>query len=245
MGAKTWMLVYSDRSPRDVLAARPALDREATTRLATKLFPDDELTPLPDVSLLDTSPPDDELYIGVFGGVTVVAAAEFGIDRPSELPSHFSTWAPSRSMYLHAMHSVVDWCAIAHWRDGVLVRALSLSPEQGVIQDLGERLPFERPFWNGAHPAVDPEEEPEGYALPFHPLEFGEAALLAWFGFVIEGHPGAAEPVLDPDTVPMMGFRRARRRTPIPAPAPPVAKVFVPPPPDLTPARPWWQFWRR
>lgn len=33
MGAKTWMLVYADGNVRDVLAAKPELDRDATIRL--------------------------------------------------------------------------------------------------------------------------------------------------------------------------------------------------------------------
>lgn len=38
-------------------------------------------------------------------------------------------------MYLHAMHSVVDWFAFAVWGpDGKLRRALSVSPANGVIE---------------------------------------------------------------------------------------------------------------
>lgn len=259
MGAKTCLLVYCDRLPRDVLAARPPLDREAAARLAASLFPAEELTPLADTQLWDTYPPEDEIRIGVFDGLAVVVAHEFGLDRPSELPKHFLTSGPSRSLYLHAMHSVVDWCAIAHWREGELVRALSLSPESGVIQDRGEPLPFEQPFWAGKHPAVDPEEEPEGYPLRFHPLEFGEAALMAWLGFVIEGYPEAPAAVVDLEEVPLLSFRRraqghapgaASAASSAPNAMAPAPKVFVPPPPDVTahlaaPKRPWWQFWRR
>ena len=256
MGAKTCLLVYCDRLPRDVLAARPPLDRESAARLAARLFPADELTPLEDTQLWDTYPPEDEIRIGVFDGLALVVAHDFGLDRPSELPQHFLTAGPSRSLYLHAMHSVVDWCAIAHWREGSLVRAVSLSLESGVIQDEGEPLPFEQPFWAGKHPAFDPEEELDGDLLRFHPLEFGEAALLAWLGFVLEGYAEAPAAVVDLEEVPLLSFRRrAHGHAPVPAPTasvavPPAPKVFVPPPPDVTshlsaPRRPWWQFWRR
>ena len=246
MGAKTWMLVLADRSPREVLTAGPRLDREATKALAAKLFPNDELTPLDDGTLFDISPPDHELCIGVFDGLAIVTAAEFGLDRPSELPRHFLTARPGASVYLHAMHSVVDWCAFAEWRDGTLRRSLSVSAEQGVIEERGERLPHERPFWDGAHPAVDPEEEPDGYPLPFHPLELAEATLWEWFGFVVEGYDDVPASPLDLETVPLLRFQR-RPRSAAAAPAPARAHIEVPPPPDVTAIlqRRWWQFWRR
>ena len=252
MGAKTSLLVYASQSPREVLTDRPTLDREATTRLAAALFPNDELTPIDDGCLWDTFPAADELCVGVLGAVVVIAAHEFSLDRPSELPVHFLAAGPSRTLYLHAMHSVVDWCAFAHWRDGTLVRSLSVSPEQGVIEERGARLPFERPFWAGEHPAVDPEEEPEGYPLPFHPLELGEAALHAWFGFVIEGFSGAPEAPVEVESVPLLRFRRGSRRRTTAAPsvaAPSAGATKVPravPVAAPTPAkRPWWRFWRR
>lgn len=128
MGAKTWMLVYADGDVRDLLAAKPKLDRDATIRLARALFPNDGLQAIDDGNLADTSPPDDEITIGCFPGVSVVAAAEFGLDYPSRLPPRFLRPAPGRTVYLHAMHSAVDWFAFAIWQDGQLKRALSLSP---------------------------------------------------------------------------------------------------------------------
>ena len=83
MGAKTWMLVYADGNDRDLLAAKPKLDRGATLRLARELFPNDGLQAIDDGSLAYTSPPDDEITIGCFPGVSIVAAAEFVLDHPS------------------------------------------------------------------------------------------------------------------------------------------------------------------
>ena len=42
-----------------------------------------------DGSLAFTCPPDDELVAGVFNGVSIVAAKEFGIDDPSKLSARF------------------------------------------------------------------------------------------------------------------------------------------------------------
>ncbi|MFB6631994.1 hypothetical protein ACFCWY_19025 [Streptomyces sp. NPDC056362] len=56
------------------------------------------------------------------------------------------------------------------------------------------------------HPVeVDPEWNEEPYALPFHPLELGNEALRAFFGFLLEGTPAPED--VDPDAVPLLGFR--------------------------------------
>lgn len=78
----------------------------------------------------------------------------------------------------------------AIWENGRARRSISLAPDPGVMEDLGDRCQFEVPFWNGEHGMED------GYPLPFHPLELGVAALLAFFGFGIEGFPPEYE--IDP-----------------------------------------------
>lgn len=209
MGAKTWMLVYAHGNARELLAARPELDRDATARLAAQLFPKDRLEPFDDGDLSYTCPPDDELHVGCFPGLSIIAAREFGIDYPSRLDQRFLKYAGSDSIYLHAMHSVVDWFAFAVWRDGKLQRSLSLSPDSGVLEDIGERLSFEIPYWAGDHPAVDPEDEGEGdppYPFPFHPLELGEAALGELFGYHIEGRIDPS--LLEPEQIPLACFKR-------------------------------------
>jgi hypothetical protein len=187
MGAKTWMLVSGPADLKQQLAKYPALDRTAALSAASRLFPKTKLEPLQDGSLTWTCPPDDEIHVGVFGDVTIVAAKEFGIDRPSELPKAFVEG--SELAVLHAMHSVVDWFALAKWSNGVLDRSLSVSPDDGIIEDIGTRADFETPYWKGEHSAVDPEDEDDEMpcSLPFHPLELGEEALRTFFGYQLEG----------------------------------------------------------
>jgi hypothetical protein len=209
MGAKTWMLVYADGDAATALSSEPQLDLAATLQLASNLFPTEKLEQMGAGSLSYTCPPDDEIHIGCFPGVAVVAAKEFGGDYPSRLSPRFLKVFPERSVLLHAMHSVVDWFAFAKWSQGRLVRSLSLSPDSGVLEDIGAKLPFEQPFWAGEHPAVDPDEEPEGYPLPFHPLELGEEALLNLFGYQLEG-PIAG---FDPESIPLMRLKRLQRRS--------------------------------
>ncbi|KQU81353.1 MULTISPECIES: hypothetical protein [unclassified Rhizobacter] len=211
MGAKTWMLAILEADAREVLAARPMLDRDAAARLAAELFPHEAQQALGDADLSSTNPPDEYLHIGCFPGVSIVAAIDFALDRPSELPPHFLQVAGSRTVVLHAMHSVVDWFAFAVWRDGKLERSLSLAPDNGIVENIGPPMAFELPFWNGEHPAVDPEDDDEDeppYPFPFHPLELGEAALSEFFGYQLEGIFDAT--LLDPETVPLARYERIK-----------------------------------
>jgi hypothetical protein len=207
MGAKTWMLVYSDANAREALSRRPQLDRDATTTLAIGLFPGEKLELVEDGDLSNTSPPDDELCIGCFPGVSVLAAKEFGIDYPSRLPPRFIAAGGSGTISLHAMHSVVDWFAYALWTNGTLTRSLSLSPDGGIVEDIGARLPFEEPYWSGQHPAVDDDDT---YPFPFHPLELGEAALKELFGYQLEGFIDAT--LLEAERIPLVRYKRSRSR---------------------------------
>jgi len=214
MGAKTWMLVYAESSAREALKTRSPLDGEATQRLARDLFGGENLERIGDGDLSYTCPPDDELLIGCFGGISVVAAKEFGIDHPSRLNRSFIAAGGAGSTYLHAMHSVVDWFAYANWINGKLVRSLSLSPDSGILEDIGQRLDFEKPYWAGQHP-VGGDDEDNSYPLPFHPLDLGEAALRELFGYQLEGIIDPA--LLEPESIPLVHYRRSRS---------------------------WWKFWR-
>ena len=209
MGAKTWMLAYVDGRAPDILKSNPQLDRAATAAMAAKLFPGEKLEPFGDGNLSYTCPPNHEVHIGCFPGLTVIAAKEFAIDYPSRLPSRFLEAATGHTMYLHAMHSVVDWFAYAIWVNGTLERSLSLSPDNGILEDIGPRRAFEEPYWAGRHPVViDSEEDETEYPLPFHALELGEAALLELFGYQLEGviDPGQVQP----ERIPLVRFRRPR-----------------------------------
>lgn len=208
MGAKTWMLVLANTNARDALAAKRPLDREATQKLADTLFPGEDLESIGDGNLSYTCPPGDEVHMGCFPGVSVVAAKEFGIDHPSKLHHRFIAAGGNGTVRLHAMHSVVDWFAYATWENGKLVRSLSLSPDRGIMEDIGQRLPFEEPYWSGEHPAVDSEEEPAPYPFPFHPLDLGEATLKDQFGYQLEGYIDAS--LLEPESIPLVRYKRSR-----------------------------------
>jgi len=219
MGAKTWMLVYADGKVPEILKSNPTLDRDASVAFAQELFPSAKLEVIGNGDLSFTCPSGGEIHIGCFPGLSIVAADDFAGDYPSKLAPGFLAAAKGRTVYLHAMHSVVDWFAYAIWEGGQLRRSLSLSPDSGILEDIGPRLAFEEPYWSGKHPvsfADDPEDE-EDYPFPFHPLELGEAALLALFGYQLEGMivPGS----LEPEQIPLVKLK------------------------EIEPLRPWWKFW--
>lgn len=207
MGAKTWMLICSSGVPGEILKSNAVLDREATTLLAKKLFSSEKLEPMPDGHLSMTCPPDEELVIGCFPGLTIIAAKEFGIDYPSKLPASFLAPALGNQVYLHAMHSAVDWFAFGVWKNGKLQRSLSLSPDDGIIEDIGNRMEFEDAYWEGRHPAIDPDEEDDVYPFEFHPLELGQAALLELAGYQLEGTFDSSQ--VQPREIALMRFRRS------------------------------------
>jgi hypothetical protein len=205
MGAKTCLLAHADRNAREILAIKPELDEAATAVFVASYFPRMSAGTPSEASLLSTYVREDTVVAGCFPGLRIVAASEVAIDRPSQLPSRLI--AEKGTTYLHAMHSAVDWFAFAVWEDGVLKRSLSVAPDEGIIEDVGHRLPFEIPYWDGAHPAVDPEDEEDSYPLPFHPLELGEAALREFFGFQLEGYIDDA--LLQPEQIRMLQFDAA------------------------------------
>lgn len=198
MGAKTGLLGYADGAVPDALrrVAGAEPDRERTHAMVRRLYPGWEVTSAADGTLDDTYPANGTAYAGSWPGLDLVCDKGVMLDFPSQLPARLVEASRGRRLVLHAMHSVVDWLAFAVWEDGRLVRALSVSPEDGITEDIGEPLPFERPYWAGERPADVvpwPGEEEEPYALPFHPLELGEEALRALFGFTVEGRPDPAD----------------------------------------------------
>ncbi|MFE0542357.1 DUF6928 family protein [Streptomyces sp. NPDC058891] len=137
------------------------------------------------------------------GGQRAVPADEDGLGPQDRVSA-----APRAQIVLHAARGL----AFAVWDDGKLVRSLSLSPDSGIIEDIGERLPFELPYWEGRQPVepFPPFEDEDPYPLPFHPLELGERALLEFFGFYVEGisdEDDAPEPAVDIWDVELHGFR--------------------------------------
>jgi hypothetical protein len=215
MGAKTAVLAYADVAAADVLRGELESDHERVAALVARVRPGQNIErdgEEPWALAEAVYPPEGTVCALSVPGLDLVCDQEFMIDRPSQLSEHLVSAGRGRRLHLHAMHSVVDWLAFAIWEDGRLLRSLSLSPDTGVIEDIGERLPFELPYWEGRHPVEpsSPDGDEEPYPLPFHPLDLGERAMLEFFGFYVEGSGAgdeAADPGVDVWGVELHGFR--------------------------------------
>jgi hypothetical protein len=212
MGAKTAILVYADGEPAELLRDARDPEPDATRALVARTNPEWAGSPSSSSGSLgdDLYPSQGTVFAGAFPGIEVLCDQQVMIDRPSELPvSLLQAGSHQRRIILHAMHSVNDWLAFAIWESGTLVRSLSLSPDSGIIENIGAPLDVERPYWAGEHPVSTrsltgmPDRLP--YPLPFHPLELGgKAALRALLGFSVEGRPLDTD--IDPFAIRLAGF---------------------------------------
>ncbi|GLI01455.1 DUF6928 family protein [Phytohabitans aurantiacus] len=148
-----------------------------------------------------TYPPDDVVFASSSAGLDIVCDQRLTFDRPSTLPDHLRRIGDGQRGATLGTHSVVDWLSYATWSDGTLVRSLTLSPGSGIVENIGEPLPFEVAYWAGQHPV----ESEDPYPLPFHPLDLAQAALRHLFGFATDGPPGAGD--VPADAVDLLGYR--------------------------------------
>lgn len=207
MGAKTALLAFTDGDLRSALWGATRSDPAEVIELVRELHPGYEVTPLGDGSLGDdVYPPDDTSYATALAGAELFCDRRLVCDRPSQLPARLLRAGADRRIIMHGMHSASDSLCFAVWENGDLVRSLSLSPDGGIAEDIGDPYEFELPYWAGRHP-VEPTFSQDPYPLPFHPLELGEDALRALFGFIREGRPHPDD--VDPFGVHLHGFRVA------------------------------------
>ncbi|GIF97561.1 DUF6928 family protein [Catellatospora citrea] len=208
MGAKTALLAFVDGDLRPALLGAVPAARAEARQAVRRIHPGYQVEWDEETTLDDTNPADDVTNVAVLAGAEIFGDRRLVLDRPSELPQHLLALGAGRRIVMHGMHSAVDWLCFAVWEDGRLVRSLSLSPDSGIVENIGEPYAFELPYWAGEHP-VDPEsgwpDDDEPYPLPFHPLELGEDALRELFGFVLEGMPEPGD--VDVTDVHMHSFR--------------------------------------
>lgn len=97
MGAKTWMIVYSDEQSSSKFKNYPKPDLEKTILLLNRLFLNEKFERIEDGDLSFTCPSDEKIYAGYFNGISVVAAKEFGIDNPSKIDKRFISESPFKN----------------------------------------------------------------------------------------------------------------------------------------------------
>jgi hypothetical protein len=203
VGAKNALLAFGDIGTA-LRSAKPADQAEAEA-LVRRSYPHRAVEAIGAKDLFSAmNPPDRTVYAAVFPEAELLCDWTIVADQPSDVP--LLELGAGRRTVLHAMHSAADALVFGLWEDGQVVRFLSVSPEDGIVTNIGEPLDFEVPYWAGEH-SVDtggwPDAEP--YPLPFHPMQLGEEALRALFDFVNEGAPQPDD--VDTLAVPVHGFR--------------------------------------
>jgi hypothetical protein len=149
MGEKTGMPAFGDDIPAR-LRARPTAEVDRTLAFVERLFPGYLIEPVDGRALrYATYPPDDVVFASSSAGLDIVCDQRFTFDHSSMLADHLRRIGDGRRIATIGTHSVVDWLSYATWSDGALVRSLNLSPDSGIIENVGEPLPFEAPYWAG------------------------------------------------------------------------------------------------
>ncbi|MDP9799574.1 hypothetical protein J2S43_008086 [Catenuloplanes nepalensis] len=185
MGVKTALLAIGDVDLRTALrgAPRPVDDAEELVR---GLLPDRHVTRIGDGTLTDRiCPPDDITYATALRGAVLLCDRRFALDRPSRLPAHVLRAGADRRITLHTMDAASGRFAYGVWEHGALVRSLSLSGTR-VLEDIGDRYSFE----------LGPADDPGA---------LGQAALRAFFGFVLDGQARPGD--VDAAAVRVHGFQ--------------------------------------
>lgn len=139
MGAKTALLAFSDGDIRPALAGATRSDQVEAEDLVRQVHPGYEVARAEEGTLrYCTHPLDDVTYAAALAGADLFCDTRLVLDRPSQLPEQLRRLGAGRRITMHGMHSVVDWLAFAVWDDGHLVRSLSLSPRNGIQENIGE-----------------------------------------------------------------------------------------------------------
>ncbi|MGW7276642.1 DUF6928 family protein [Streptomyces sp. NPDC054864] len=182
MGSKAAILVLTDERPERLFRDTSGLDLPRSQSLATRVL--GGATRQSDALPLDLAvwPEDGTVCVASFGRFDLVCSRAFATDHPSDIAIEASRLAGGRNAYAVCMESSRDWSSILAWSPPQIVRAVSLNPSEGVLEDVGHKFPFEYLFWDGQRPV-----QTGGYPLPFHPIDLGNEALRNFFGFILEG----------------------------------------------------------
>ena len=155
-------------------AFRPGLTQDpgAAAALARRLYPDYTVVETGD-TVLDFAlwPYEDELFVGAYGEALVVCDRRlFRVDDQARgLADEIARAVPGGSCGVLVLHSVVSGCWFRWYEDNRPQRDVFVTADDGVVVDLGDRLPAERPFWAGID-AGAPD-----VPLPFDYEEYGLA----------------------------------------------------------------------
>ncbi|MBT0566420.1 hypothetical protein [Williamsia sp. CHRR-6] len=180
-------------------------DHESADALAHKIFPENVLIPRGDTTLDRAAAAGvDEIFVGVYGRLAVVAGGGLAARLPSTVASEVVAVRPTA--VAHLIHAEFDSAlgAFAQWDQGKLRRSFSATPVD-ILEDIGLPFVFEREFWAGEHPLRYADGVPfDPQALPFHPIEFADHVSRRWLGFRLTQPWDPAD--ITPDRFPLRGW---------------------------------------
>ncbi len=204
MGARAATIWFSDvADPKGRLAITGASDETPARAIAERILGND-VRSRPNNLAAAADAPLGRLFVGSYGGLTVVTHAALAIAKPSELDASWLDLVRAAQTFLLVTQPERSIGAFAHWSGDELKRSFSAHPVD-IIEDIGLPETFERPFWAGEHPlAYAPGVTADPRALPFHPMEFAEQANREWLGFRYT-HP-LDDTDLDPARIPVLEF---------------------------------------
>ena len=170
-----WSIALACASVDDpVNAFRQGLtpDPDVAADLARRLYPGATVVESGD-TVLDFAlwPYEDELFVGAYGDALIVCDRRlYDVDDEARtLADEIAGALPGATCGVLVLHSVVSGCWFRWYERNRPRRDVFVTAEDGVVVDLGDRLPVEAPFWK----AID-EGTPD-VPLPFDYEEYGLA----------------------------------------------------------------------
>jgi hypothetical protein len=143
------------------------------------------------------------LYAGTYGDTTVICGQD--LIEIVDLGPAVRAMGHGRIAFRIQLNSVLDAAALdISDSAGGLVREVMLTTDEGVVFDAGPRLDFEQVFWSGGRDAAGAHPATFGDEMPFSPMEFGQEAARALFGFGLAGSTAPGD--LDPAAIALYGF---------------------------------------
>jgi hypothetical protein len=147
-------------------------DPDAAAALARRLYPGSTVAETGD-TVLDFAlwPYEDELFVGAYGHALVVCDRRlFGVDDQARtLADEIAGALPGGSCGVLVLHNVVSGCWFRWYSGNRPQRDVFVTADDGVVVDLGDRLPAEAPFWK------DIDDGASDVPLPFDYEEYGLA----------------------------------------------------------------------
>jgi hypothetical protein len=149
-----------------------AQDPDTAAALARRLYPRHSIVETGD-TVLDFAlwPYEDELFVGAYGEALVVCDRRlFGIDDQARgLADEVARALPGASCGVLVLQSVMSGCWFRWYEHNRPRRDVFVTADDGVVVDLGDRLPAEASFWK----AID--DGASDVPLPFDYEEYGMA----------------------------------------------------------------------